>query len=81
MNLTKSQSPSLTARILWLSDLHIDRATDTQRSLLADKLAALTYDVAVICGDSSSAPALVSHLSMLAAAVAPAGCFFVLGNP
>lgn len=80
MHLKKSKSPSLTARVLWLSDLHIDRATGKQQSLLADKLAALAYDAAVITGDSSSAPHLVRHLRMLAAAVAPRRLLFVLGN-
>lgn len=80
MHITKSQSSPLPAKVLWLSDLHIDRATDEQQSRLADKLAALAYDAAVITGDSSSGPALVRHLSMLADACAPRRLLLVLGN-
>ena len=80
MHITKSRSPSISAKVLWLSDLHLDRATDEQQSLLAKKLAALTYDAVVVCSDSSSGPSLVHHLSMLGAAVAPRRLLFVLGN-
>lgn len=80
MHITKSRSPSLSAKVLWLGDLHLNRATDEQQSLLAEKLAALAYDAVVMCGDCSSGPDLVRHLSMLGAAVAPRRLLFVLGN-
>jgi len=76
----KTKSPTQTTEVLWLTDLHLDRASPEQKSLLLDALAGIKYDKVVISGDVSNAANLCKHLRQLASACAPRPMYFVLGN-
>jgi predicted phosphohydrolase len=67
-------------KVLWLTDLHLDRADDRKKRALLAQIAGMEYDALVVTGDISSAPFLVDHLRELAAACAPHPLYFVLGN-
>ena len=67
------------AKLLWLSDLHLDHADSESLSLLYDTLAGVDYDAAVITGDITSSPHLKRHLTLLARA-SGRPVAFVLGN-
>lgn len=67
------------ANLLWLSDLHLDRADSESQSMLYDTLAGIDYDAAVITGDITSSPHLNRHLTLLARA-SGRPVAFVLGN-
>lgn len=67
-------------RILWLTDLHLDRADLINKRLLYDGLAGIEYDIAVITGDISTSSQLQTHLLEIAHACYPRPVYFVLGN-
>lgn len=67
-------------KILWLTDLHLDRASDVDQQRLFDGLAGIDYDAAVITGDISSASQLREHLLRIAHACLPRPVYFVPGN-
>ena len=67
------------SKLLWLSDLHLERADDQALSLFTDALAGIAYDAAVITGDVSSSRHLIRHLEMISGAI-KRPVFFVLGN-
>lgn len=67
-------------RILWLTDLHLDRATERDRKGLFRQLRNDEADAAIITGDISEGKALTIHLCELGRALAPRPVYFVLGN-
>lgn len=75
----KLKSPHAPQKVLWATDLHLDRTTPERKEALLDKIARMEYDVLVICGDTSSAPFLTGHLREIAAASARE-TYYVLGN-
>lgn len=79
MNRKQFHPRTRASSILWLSDLHLDRATDDEVAFLADDLAGIVYDTVVITGDISSPPDLPRHLAMILAASKRKVCI-VLGN-
>lgn len=66
--------------ILWLSDLHLERAPRERIGTLLDKIAGIRSSALIITGDISSAPHLASHLRELSAASGPRPIYFILGN-
>ena len=66
--------------LLWLSDLHLDRANESAKEEFFDMLSATRYDGVVITGDISTRDQICSHLRALAKACAPRPVWFVLGN-
>ena len=42
--------------LLWLTDLHLDMATDEARGHFLDRLAGIRYDAVLITGDISTSP-------------------------
>ena len=66
--------------LLWLTDLHLDRANEKAKEEFFDMLSATRYDGVVITGDISNRHHLRSHLRALAEACAPRPVWFVLGN-
>ncbi len=67
-------------RLLWLTDLHLDRARDADRHKFLGNLRSSHFDAAVITGDISSARFLRWHLLELGRACEPKPVYFVLGN-
>lgn len=78
-NMSKTSSPpSVTA--LWLSDLHLDKADNTQRQALLRQIRTTESDHLLITGDISNAMNLHRDLSDLAKAAAPRNVYVVTGN-
>ena len=75
-----SKSIHTTRKVLWLTDLHLDRTDHRKKEALLTKIAGMEYDALVVTGDISSAPFLIGHLRELAAACYPHPIYFVLGN-
>jgi hypothetical protein len=71
---------STTTKILWLTDLHHDRADGDKRRKIYHELQSKDYGVAVITGDIASADCLLDHLESLAAACSPRLLCVVTGN-
>lgn len=67
-------------KVLWLTDLHLDRTDNRKKRAFLAKIAGMEYDALVLTGDISSAPFLASHLRELASACFPHPLYFVLGN-
>lgn len=69
-----------TKQILWLTDLHLDRASSAHRKSLYREIRRSPANTILITGDISVARHLPLHLRELAAAAAWRQVFFVLGN-
>ena len=67
-------------KLLWLTDLHLDKVGDESRAAFYRRLRQENADAAVITGDVSESRHLSSHLRELARALEPVNVFFVLGN-
>ena len=65
---------------LWLTDLHLDMATDEARGHFLDKLAGIRYDAVLITGDISTSRHLTRHLAEISRACGPRPVYFILGN-
>ena len=76
----KTITSTTPTRILWLSDLHLDKTTANQRRRLFDQIAGTQSDCIVITGDISTSRQLAEHLALLAAASSPRPVYFVTGN-
>lgn len=74
------KSLPLVARILWLSDIHMDQANPQKIDMLLDEIKELEYSALVVTGDVSSARFLSGHLRQLATACYPRPMHMVLGN-
>ncbi|MEO6845987.1 MAG: metallophosphoesterase [Chthoniobacterales bacterium] len=66
--------------ILWLTDLHLDRATSARRQFFYEEIQGSKADKILITGDISTSRQLPLHLRELAAAASPRPMYFVLGN-
>ena len=69
-----------TTQLLWLSDIHFDRADEETRARFLRKINNMEYDAAVITGDISSSSNLASHLRDLAESCYPRPLHVVMGN-
>jgi len=67
-------------QLLWLTDLHLDRATESEKFQLFKKLQSQNYQKVVITGDISTAHQLIDHLQQIAETCHPRPVYFVLGN-
>ena len=67
-------------KVLWLTDIHLDRVSPDKQRRFFDCLAASESEIVVISGDISTAKHLNEHLFQLAAACAPRSVYFSLGN-
>ena len=74
------KSPYTPTKLIWLTDLHLDRAAGEDRTRLLNELSNRDYDAAVITGDIATATSVCDHLESLAAACYPRPVYFVLGN-
>lgn len=74
------KSPHTPTKLLWLTDLHLNRAADEDRTRLLNELSNRDYDAAVITGDIATATSVCDHLESLATACHPRPVYFVLGN-
>lgn len=66
--------------VLFLTDLHLDRATRDQTDDLLRRIDITRSDSVIVTGDISNAHSLPQHLGMLAAACAPRPLYFLTGN-
>lgn len=66
--------------LIWLSDLHLDQATNDAKDLLWAKLNGIRYDAALITGDLSTSVQLQGHLAWISKACSDRPVFFVTGN-
>jgi predicted MPP superfamily phosphohydrolase len=69
-----------TLKLMWMTDLHLDKTSSSKTRRLLTQIAGMKYDCTVVTGDISSAPYLADHLRELAAACYPRRLYFVLGN-
>lgn len=76
----KTHTITATKGLLWLSDIHLDLASDDRKSRFLDKLAALPYECVLITGDISNGRCLTGHLREIAEACAQRSVYFCLGN-
>ena len=67
-------------KLLWATDLHLDRADDKNRKVFFNMLAKTNADAVVVTGDISDARLLPVHLRELGRALEPRPVYFVLGN-
>ena len=67
-------------KLLWLTDLHLDRVDQTRLKAFYGVLASQSADAAVITGDISNAHLLPSHLLELGKTFGTRPVYFVLGN-
>ena len=65
---------------LWLSDLHLDKASKPQIDHLLAHISATSADCVVVTGDISNASSLTDHLRLLATACSPTPIYIVTGN-
>lgn len=65
---------------LWLSDLHLNKASNQQIGHLLANISATSADCIFITGDISKARSLTDHLRVLAAASRPRPIYVVTGN-
>lgn len=75
-----SQSTPKHARLCWLTDLHLDRADQDEKTALYEKLQRDDYDRAIITGDIANADTLCYELEKLANACGKKTLYFTLGN-
>ena len=67
-------------KLLWLTDLHLDRRTKKNHHKLLSRLRGQNADATVITGDISEAHQLPDHLRELGRTLAPRPVYFILGN-
>lgn len=67
-------------KLLWLTDLHLDRATPAAREQFYLRLKEQSYSAAVITGDIACGSTIKGHLADLAQASNPRPVYFLLGN-
>jgi len=67
-------------KLLWITDIHLDRASAETKSRFLDKLAGISYDAVLITGDISVAQYLTTHLSEISWACQERAVYFTLGN-
>ena len=67
-------------KLLWLTDLHLDRADNNTRHQLLNTLASAQFDSVLITGDISNSANVCTDLSDLASACGGKMLYFVLGN-
>jgi 3',5'-cyclic-AMP phosphodiesterase len=72
--------PPNSSKLIWLTDLHLDRAEERERQALYQSIRSTPAERVVITGDISTAEMLPLHLRQLAAAASPRSIYFVLGN-
>jgi len=76
----KKTSLHAAMKLLWCSDLHLDRAENLRKERFLERLAAAGHDGVVITGDISDSKSLVQHLGEIASACPTKPVFFTLGN-
>ena len=67
-------------KIAWMTDLHLDRATNKTRLKFLTQLSTADFECAVVTGDISESERLVDDLSSLTEACGKRKIYFVLGN-
>lgn len=76
----KTINSTAPVRLHWLSDLHLDKSTASQRRRLFDGIRNAQSDGVVISGDISTSKHLTEHLALLASASTSQPVYFVAGN-
>lgn len=67
-------------KLLWMTDLHLERVSERVRELFLEKLRMEPFDLALITGDISDALRLPVDLAALSDACGHRTLYFVLGN-
>lgn len=67
-------------KLLWLTDLHMEKADGAVKTRFYKDLSEMEFDAAVVTGDISNAAELPGELMALAKACAPRQVYFLLGN-
>ena len=68
------------ACIAWLSDLHLDQATQESKRNFLKRLSGEDFDAAIVTGDTSNGLEIANHLAQLGAACGSRPVYFCLGN-
>ena len=80
MTTVKTQNTLKPKRILWLGDLHMDRASASEQKALISHIDRSQADRILISGDITTAPNHSKHLRMLSKAAGERHIYFVSGN-
>ena len=67
-------------KLLWLTDLHLDKVAEKRKAAFYQKLRERDADAVVITGDISRSDRLHADLLDLGRACAPRPVYFTLGN-
>ena len=78
MNQTKN-TPK-TTELLWLSDLHLERASEDEKKRFLERLKSAHYNAALITGDISTSEHLMCHLQEISNACGERKVYYLLGN-
>ncbi|MCU0749406.1 MAG: metallophosphoesterase [Akkermansiaceae bacterium] len=78
MNRTKNTQN--TTDLLWLSDLHLERASDETRKRFLERLRSTCCDAILITGDISTSEHLTHHLGEISDACDDRKVYYLLGN-
>ncbi len=78
MNPTKHTH--LSTKLLWLSDLHLERVSDQEKERFLERLRRAHYDAALITGDISTSTHLTRHLREISEACGDRKVYYLLGN-
>lgn len=80
MNPYYIKPPIKISNLGWLSDLHLDYASQTVRNQFYKELQSSDCDSAVITGDTAAFPSLEEHLTLLAQSLSPRPVYYLIGN-
>lgn len=69
-----------TTELLWLSDLHLERASQYERKRFLEQLRSADYDAVLITGDISTSEHLTHHLQEISNACGDRKVYYLLGN-
>ena len=78
MNRTKNTQN--TTALLWLSDLHLEQASDETRKRFLERLRSACCDAVLITGDISTSEHLTRHLGEISDACDDRKVYYLLGN-
>lgn len=79
-NMKKFILPNKTSELLWLSDIHLDRATSDVKNRFLEKLHTARYDAVLLTGDISTSQHIIQHLTEISHACSHRSVFYTLGN-
>jgi len=78
--MTASYSSIPTKKLLWLTDIHLDKTSSKEKYRFLEELRSSSYDAVLITGDISVAADLTNHLTEISEACGNRPVIFTTGN-